>query len=148
MGTDIQRSSDSIHFTTIGTITGICGSTDKDETYTFEDEMPLLNQSNYYRLILGQLGYSEFISVHYVDYENGILLFPNPLTESTMLYFPNDKKELFTIKIYDISGILQSVSETRDASVLIGTKNFSRGIYLVTLEQEGNVRYQEKMVVQ
>ncbi|MEO6167307.1 MAG: T9SS type A sorting domain-containing protein [Chitinophagales bacterium] len=148
LGTDIQRSADSIQFTTIGSISGICGSNDKDETYTYQDEMPLVNQPNYYRLILGQLGNSEFISVPYLDYNEGILIFPNPVTASTLLYFPNEKNELFAIKIFDASGILQSVSSTRGASVSIGTKDLSQGIYLVTVEQEGTILFREKIAVQ
>jgi len=148
LGTDIQRAPDSIHFTTIGSIAGICVSTDKEENYTFEDKMPLVNQQNYYRLILGQLGYSESISVHYLDYNDDVLIFPNPVTESTLLYFPNEKNELITVKIFDISGIPQSVSTTRNASISIGTIDISSGIYQVTVEQEGNVRYQKKIVVQ
>lgn len=148
LGTDIQRSADSIQFTTIGSIAGICGSNDKDETYTFKDEAPLVNQPNYYRLILGQLGNSEFISVPYLDYSEGLVIFPNPVTESTLVYFANEKNESSTIKIFDAGGILQFSAATNLSFISLGGNNLAAGIYLAVLEQEGHIRYSKKIIVQ
>ncbi|MEP7127722.1 MAG: T9SS type A sorting domain-containing protein [Chitinophagales bacterium] len=148
LGTEIQRSSDSIHFATIGMIAGICGSNDKDETYTFADENPLPNQHNFYRLVLGQLGVTDHIKVFYVNYDNSLLIFPNPVTGSSICYFENDNHELVELHIFDASGILQSSISTRDAAVSLPSNNLSAGTYIVTLTQGEIFRYRQKFIVQ
>lgn len=148
LGIDIQRSVDSIQFTTIGSIAGICGSNDKDENYTYKDEAPMVNQPNYYRLVLGQLGNSDFISVPYLDYSEGLVIFPNPVTESTLVYFANEKNESSTVKIFDAGGILQFSAVTNLSFISLGSNNLAAGIYLAVLEQEGHIRYGKKIIVQ
>lgn len=147
LGTDIERSSDSIHFEKIGSIAGICGSSDQDESYAFTDAAPLANEVNYYRLLLGQLGYSTVIGVSYLDYKNGLLIFPNPVTVNSTCYFPNDNRDLVVLRIHDAKGTMHFFVATREDQVAIASKKLSTGIYLVTLEQDGVIRYQSKMVV-
>ena len=146
-GIEIQRSADSIHFITIGSIAGICGSIEKDESYFFDDILPLENQLNYYRLLLGQLGYSPAIAVPYYQFDDGILLFPNPALDQATLYYRNEKNELFDISIFDASGRPHMQFTTRDTSVPIETKSLPAGIYFVTVQQSGTIRYFKKLLV-
>ncbi|MGB3075200.1 MAG: T9SS type A sorting domain-containing protein [Chitinophagales bacterium] len=148
LGTEIQRSPDSIHFETIGMIAGICGSNDKDETYTFTDENPLTNQHNFYRLVLGQLGVTDHIKVFYVNYGNSLLIFPNPVTLSSMCYFENDNNELAELRIFNVYGILESSIVTRAAAVSLQSNDLSAGTYIITLTQDGIIRYSRKFIVQ
>lgn len=146
-GIEIQRSADSIHFITIGSIAGICGSIEKDESYFFDDILPIANQLNYYRLLLGQLGYSTTIAVPYYQFDDGILLFPNPTLDQATLYYRNEKNELFDISIFDASGRPHMQFTTRDTSVPIETKSLPAGIYFVTVQQSGTIRYFKKLLV-
>src|SRR5437870_3891883 len=58
-GIQIFRSPDAVNFIEIGDIQGVCGSSDRSESYFFIDQAPLKNKTNYYRLQLGTLGSSE-----------------------------------------------------------------------------------------
>ena len=56
-GIQIYRSNDSIQFSKIGEISGVCGSISEEQSYTFSDVNPFRNQVNYYRLELGIHGF-------------------------------------------------------------------------------------------
>ncbi len=146
-GIEIQRSADSIHYMAIGSIPGICGSIEKEESYFFEDMAPLENQVNHYRLLLGQLGYSATIAVPFYQFDDGLLLFPNPALDQAMVYYYNEKNELFDIGIFDTTGRLYRLISTRDDSVPLIVAELPAGIYLVTVQQNGNVRYFKKLVL-
>ena len=62
-GIEILSSSDSLNFTNIGKIEGICGAVDEPISYTFSHKAPAQNKINYYRLELGGVGSTEIISV-------------------------------------------------------------------------------------
>lgn len=147
-GTEIERSPDSIHFTTIGSIAGICGSNEKDETYTFIDTAPVENQKNYYRILLGQLGYSPVIGIPFFSFEQGIVLMPNPAMENTTLYFPNESKELLELNLYDASGRLTFTAATRLSSYVLETSHYPGGIYLMVIRQEGISLYKSRLMIQ
>lgn len=79
-GTRIYRSGEQIHFTQIGDISGICGSSTSPVPYDFIDENPLKNQRNYYRLESGNNGFSEIVSLESIGFENkGYQVRPNPV---------------------------------------------------------------------
>ena len=62
-GIQILHSTDSINFSQISSIEGICGSTQQSISYSFTDLSPEKNANNYYRLQLGGLGFSWIVSV-------------------------------------------------------------------------------------
>ncbi len=55
-GIQIYRSTDSVMFTQVGNIPGICGSSSSAISYNFIDDNPVKNKVNYYRLELGNNG--------------------------------------------------------------------------------------------
>lgn len=57
-GVRVYRSADGIEYNQIGDIGGICGSPYSAVSYEFWDTMPLLNRISYYKLELGNLGFS------------------------------------------------------------------------------------------
>jgi len=147
LGTDIERSSDSAHFSTIGTIAGVCGSSSEDVEYSFDDTKPLANQNNYYRLLLGQVGYTETIKVQFIDYSSGAVVYPNPVTDQTTIFFPNSKKEFFRLKLFDAAGILKVSLQTENASVDLNRGIVGAGIYFFTIEKNSVTIYKGKIAV-
>ena len=77
--TQIQRADTSLQFTTIGRILGVCGSVDREESYTYVDSFPSHGEVNHYRISLAGLGYSDTIALDVVPIsDDALLLFPNP----------------------------------------------------------------------
>ncbi len=106
-GIKIERSEDSVSFTEIGFIGGICGNLTQPTVYNFEDNSPILNKKMYYRLSYPGLGSSEIIDVLVIhvskhDYEAN----PTPSTGITKLNFYNPKSEFHTLMVSNLSGVV------------------------------------------
>ena len=122
-GISILRSKDSLRFNEIGTIPIICGSPDFAESFQFSDNNPIQNQTNYYRLQLGQNGLSDIIAVDFFKLgDANELLFPNPTSGNAILILNNLNKQEITIRVYDTKGNI----------LLTETSTDSRFLYLVT----------------
>ena len=116
-GIGIFRSTDNANYKLIGDIKGICGSSDDAISYTYIDENPVGNRTNYYVLELGFSGKTnpplkvEFVNVS----DKGYKIFPNPITEKSKIYFSNKINSNFTLNIYDLSGNrIQSLKTNQD----------------------------------
>jgi hypothetical protein len=148
LGTEIQRSPDSINFQSIGNIAGICGSDTKDVSYAFTDTAPLVNQDNFYRLELGQVGFSHTIKIKFTDYESGVFAFPNPAGEETMVNFLNSKNELFKLQIFDTSGRMRRSITTRNNAVKVSREDLLNGMYFFTLSQNEKIQFSGNFIFQ
>jgi len=106
VGIGIFRSTDSIHFETIGEIQGICGSFDAAQNFTFIDENPVKNKTNYYVLELGFTGKTEPpLAVEFIEIgESKSKVVPNPNNGSGTIYFFNPNNENHTLQVYDSQG--------------------------------------------
>jgi type IX secretion system substrate protein len=148
-GTGIERSGDGIYFSRIGEIPGVCGSASSDETYSFTDFNPVPNTINYYRVELGLLSgfYSEVIPVNYLDLgAYGFKVFPNPVMQQSVIYFSNDKKELFDFRIFNLRGKLIQQRFLKDAFVALTADEFSAGVYHYQLILKNEIKYSGKVV--
>lgn len=146
-GITIYRSSDSINYSEIGSIPGICGALDEDEPYRFSDENPAENKLNYYKLKLGNQGFTTPLSVlFYKTQESGFVFFPNPSSDEISV-FVNGFYQNSTIVIYDVSG--KKVSEQK---VIPGTLmqftpvQFESGNYIIQLVDGNSVIGSQKMI--
>lgn len=148
LGTEIQRSADSISFQTIGNIAGICGSDTKDVSYAFTDTAPLANQDNFYRLELGQVGFSHTIKIKFTDYESGAFAFPNPAAEETMVNFPNPKNELVQLRIFDTAGRMRQSITTRNNAVKVKREGLLNGMYFFTVYQNEKIQFSGSFMFQ
>ena len=131
-GVAIERSGDGINYDEIYEFPGVCGNPGADETYSYVDADPLINQLNYYRLNIGGLGlYSSEKSIrHLVFSEGNILVTPNPCTNCTLL-FPNDKRERCLIRTYKTNGEITSESLTNESTYVISTV---AGMQIISIE--------------
>lgn len=138
-GVQILRSTDSINFTQIGSIEGICGSSAEEIQYSYTDLNPIVNTINYYRLSLGGVGFSWIVQVEVIDVgEENYDLNPNPITAESTLYFNNDLGKLLTISFYDSNGQLSSELSTTSESLKIIEVQLESGIYFFTISESNS----------
>ncbi len=108
IGIGILRSTNNVDFELIGEIKGVCGSTEKAQSYAYVDEKPVKNANNYYVLEMGFSGKTDpplrlqFIDVSSSNYK----MIPHPFTAETSLFFSNDDFLPHKLNIYDLSGNL------------------------------------------
>ncbi|MCZ4407286.1 T9SS type A sorting domain-containing protein [Cryomorphaceae bacterium 1068] len=148
-GIDITRSTDNINFSPVGNIQGICGSPTDTVSYSFIDESPILNQVNYYRLLMGNLGPSQTISVEIINLQGtGYQVRPNPIVEEGRIYFDNDRSEEHRLTLISTDGSMLRQLTTRNDFFVLNTIDLSAGIYIFRIETaDGSIKVANKLVV-
>lgn len=137
-GVLILRSTDSVNFTQIGSIEGICGSSADEIFYDFTDISPVKNAINYYRLSLGGIGFSWIVSAEVIDMgANNSLLRPNPISESSELFFDNETSSLMTLHVYSTDGILVNSENTSSEMFILNKLDYRSGMYFYVIFEEG-----------
>ncbi len=136
-GTTITRSTDSLNFKAIGDIQGVCGSTSESVSYSFTDKFPIPNQTNYYRLILGNLGPSQVVKVEIVDIgETGFQVRPNPMTTQGRIYFQNDLSENYVLSVFSVDGTLVYEQSTRSDFFELNANSLEAGLFVFSIETD------------
>ena len=136
-GIKILRSIDSVNFSQISSIEGVCGSTQASVSYDFTDLDPVKNERNYYRLQLGSLGFSWIVSVEVVDLGmNKSLVRPNPLMENSELRFDNEANFEVELKVYSSNGILVHKETSSGELILLYKTDYSPGLHYYTIRSE------------
>ena len=143
-GVKVEHSTDSLNFTEIGSIEGICGSNSTNVAYEFTHQSPTLNAVNYYRLLMGGIGYSWVISEKIIAIdEPGYTIAPQPVTEQSVLYFENPNNKEYTLSVANLSGKVVYSASLLDEHVDLGQLGFESGYYFFELQEVGtstNVR--------
>lgn len=130
LGINIEKSEDSVNFTEIGNIGGICGSLANPMAYAFQDETPIFNKKIYYRLSFPNLGHSELISIVVIDVKkHHYEVNPNPSSGASKINFYNPKGELHHIKILNLSGLQIAELDTTNEVFDIDSGLLGAGIY-------------------
>lgn len=137
-GISILHSKDSLHFTEIGDIPGICGSSDAKKPYNYTDEHPVLGEKNYYKIKLGSNQYSEIRSVLLQYREQGKLyVIPNSANERVSLEFNNDNAREHALTIYSASGkTIFEIKGVRGDKIEVQTGPWDDGTYYAFLKNE------------
>lgn len=148
-GIQIYRSPDSLTFNEIGDIQGICGSSGRDESYSFTDNSPIGNKTNYYRLQLGTLGYSYVAKLFFIKPDgNNALLFPNPLTNETIITFLNTSREEVSLSVFSSQGnSIYSSDPTRENKFYLNKEDYSPGLYFFNIISDGRPIFSGKFTV-
>ncbi len=111
-GINIYRSVDDITFTLLYTISGVCGSSTSATAYSYEDENPVSNQTNYYKLEFGNNPPTSSVSVFFVELNDfNYFIYPNPVITTTKIYFDNSAQE--DAEICLVNGAGQIVLQNR-----------------------------------
>ncbi|MBA3649815.1 MAG: hypothetical protein H0W62_14945 [Chitinophagales bacterium] len=147
LGTQIERATDGIHFAAIGSIAGVCGNSNFEVTYSYDDSMPVLNQSNFYRLQLGQLGYSQIVNLRVSDYSKGWQIIPNPATDEAVIYFQNKGNHQVIFKLYKEDGLLIKTVTTISNSIDLHKSDLMPGHYIFSIEENKEKRYSGHLVI-
>jgi uncharacterized delta-60 repeat protein len=131
---EIQRSSDGIRFTKIGSITA-AGNSNYIKNYSFEDQQP--TTINFYRLrVINTDNSVEYSNIIVVRFENSVSLqaFPNPVRNSLNLQITQPKGRI-NIQLFDVSGRLVKAVELESSGSTISTSinvsNLIKGVYLL-----------------
>ncbi|MFM2134986.1 MAG: hypothetical protein RL021_386 [Bacteroidota bacterium] len=149
-GIRIYRSPDSLRFSQIGEITGVCGSTSFEQSYDFTDSDPITNTKSYYRLELGNLGFTRVISIEVFNISNtDHLIHPNPCDRQTTIRFSNESSREHRLALYDSNGRVITELMTQEEFVLLDVSLLPSGIYLFVLAETGKeIRTRGRIFVQ
>ena len=133
-GIEILHSTDSIQFSKIGSIPGICGSATFDISYTYVDSFPVINTDNYYKLDLNVLGQSAVLKIHVFDQSKSLLIYPNPGGERINFYHTLNAKPSVNIRVFDLKGnLVVTMDDVRTNPAAINTDLLENGIYFLEL---------------
>lgn len=139
IGIGVYRSTDNIEFKNIHNIFGECGSPEFAKYYSYVDENPVKNQTNYYQLELGFSGRTTSVAVRYDEIpEAGSLLSPNPVSHTAKLLFENREGKSLWIRIYNAQGTLLTQYPSGDESILLDLSGLVEGLYFYTISDRDN----------
>lgn len=148
-GITVWHSTDSVNYSEVDNIAGVCGSTSSSIPYNFKHESPIINKTNYYKL---RLGYSQFSEVRFLHLEfiepGKIIIKPNPSTDNVSLAFNNDKNETFSLTIINSAGLKVFESQgIKENTISINTSSFANGNYYIILMDSGGRIIKEKLLI-
>lgn len=148
-GITVWRSTDSISYSEIGNIGGICGSSSSATLYNFTDDNPTLNQTNYYKIRLGYSQYSEVKTVHIKYNEPGKLIVkPNPSSDNVIIEFNNESADKYELTITNSSGnSVYTKGDIFGEKIELITTGWGAGAYFVTLIESGGKIFKEKLII-
>ncbi|MFN9953579.1 MAG: T9SS type A sorting domain-containing protein, partial [bacterium] len=136
----IERSSDALSYTVIGTVDG-AGNSNSSRSYQFTDSQPLQGIS-YYRLRQTDFnGTTEVFDPVVVNFNastsQGVSMFPNPAVDYAHVMLQSEASGNGTIRITDLSGRVvfeQNVSmKTGVQPFTLETRSLTMGTYLVSV---------------
>lgn len=137
-GVDILHSTDSVNFTKIGSIEGICGSTQASIAYSFTDIDPEKNAINYYRLQLGGIGFSIIVNAEVLDLAgSNFIIRPNPVSDFSELIFDNETAATYNLTVYRTDGTLAFSDQTNGELFVLSRLEFDQGFYFFYIAKEG-----------
>jgi hypothetical protein len=140
-GIQIYRATDTMNFSRIGLIPGICGSLTKAESYQFTDEAPVLNQVNYYRLELGAFGLSQIIAIDVPDVsDRGYQIRPHPVHGPAQLFFDKQENVSYQLIIYTQHGVEAHRDATFDSYFIMDNISLPGGIYFFSISPAPHTR--------
>lgn len=136
-GVEILHSLDSVNFSEIGSIEGLCGSSQESIAYEYTDVAPEPNARNYYRISLGGIGFSWIVGIDIVALgNNASIVRPNPIDEVAELHFDNESNSEFSLSVYSANGIIVYSELTSSDYILLRKQVYAQGIYFYILRSE------------
>lgn len=149
-GIDIYRSGDNLNFNHIGRIPGVCGNNSSPVSYSFTDENPIPNNTNYYRLELGNFGYSTTISHDFISIQNNeFQIRPHPVTSESKIYFNNSTKKECEFILYNLNGVKHLRLSTTENFFPISKDFLPSGIYVFTIAPVGSLpKIKGRLIIQ
>lgn len=129
-GVKVEHSTDSLNFIEIGSIEGVCGSNTASTAYEFTHQDPTENAVNYYRLLLGGVGYTWVISEKVIAISDpGYTVAPNPVNSNSTVYFENGNNKTFEFRVFNSKGELVYTEAVSSEEIQIGALELSSGLH-------------------
>lgn len=76
------------------------------------------------------------------------ILYPNPATDFVQINLKKDSEKIKTIVIYDVVGkIVKTINDINSSEIKVTTSDFSKGLYLIEISNEENVKLVKKLVI-
>lgn len=144
-GISLYRSEDSIQFILIDQIQGTCGSSDFDIKYTFTDANPIKNQRSWYKLYLGNIGYTEALGIDYFDVSSGYLILNTP-DKGNRIIFRNTLRNIYQLNIYSLSGALISSAQSAEEFFTLSSGSDNQIQIFELFNTQGSERYTGKYI--
>lgn len=147
-GIQIYRSTDSLNFIQVGDIAGVCGSSSASQPYDFTDNSPVKNKVNYYKLELGQEGFTSVISIEIIEVgKNGNQVRPNPAKDNARIYFTNEKHVTSNLFLYNTSGTVL-LKQTSDFDYFdLDLTGIDAGTYVFVIFQDESLRSTGRIII-
>jgi hypothetical protein len=132
-GINVFRGLDSNNVSQIGRIGGICGGVDNPVPFVYVDENPVKNKLVYYRAELGQQGFTSALPFTFLDFDNDVLLYPNP-TISVITLNINLENTTALVTIHNALGIQVLQFTTIEQKNKIDIESWPVGNYTATIQ--------------
>lgn len=133
-GMKIHRGVNETEYEQVGSIVGICGSTDSDELYTYVDSNAVANSYNYYRLEFGTQGLSEPEGLFFQQFgDDDILVLPDPINDRARVLFSNSDHQLAVLRVVDRNGAIFGELTSMDQEIMVNMSGWKDGLYYFQL---------------
>jgi hypothetical protein len=142
----IERSSDGINYSTIGTVFAI--NSNNRRTYDFTDVQPLAGM-NYYRLKItdknGVISYSSVRKINFQSNGDDIMIYPNPVTNGVITIAAS--VNCTTANLYDAAGKLIQVFQLKGRTNTVTLTGIAKGLYQLKVIAGGIIQT-EKIIIE
>lgn len=133
-GTDILRSTDNVNFKEIGNIVGICGDPSFRSNYSFIDNSPEKNKTNYYKLRFPPSEFTFSIAVDVLDFgSDRYIIRTNPVQQIEKLYFRDTGGDEAELTLIDMKGIHSKKYTTTLNYFLVDPGFLENGLYYFSI---------------
>lgn len=137
----VEKSLDGLNYSHAYTYPSVCGSADREISYSWVDPNPKQFSVNYYRLNLDDI---EFTVPLVIDLQSNlanrnVIAYPNPTANDLSIDLRNPLNQTFDVKIIDSEGkLIRQIESLKGTSFKTDISNLKSGIY--TLQ----IRFEEK----
>jgi len=156
---EVQRSTDGINFTTIGTITSVSNNGGNNISYNYLDESPAIG-NNFYRIVAISSDNNEalyYSAIVTVDKIIAASIYPNPVMAggTVYLHFDNQSLDTYNIRLLNYLGQPMPIEQTT-ITVSAGdivyplplSAKLNPGYYLLELNSATTGKIMRKLVVE
>lgn len=147
-GIQIYRSTDSLNYTQVGSIEGICGNLSSSQPYSFTDFDPIENKTNYYLIELGLNGKTNPLAVEIIEVgESGNKIIPNPAKDHARVYFQNKNNSESKLILFDSSGNIVSLFDSNLEFFDLDLSNNISGLYLFSITIKDQIITSGRLII-
>jgi hypothetical protein len=145
----IEHGTDTAEMSEIYKYPGVCGSSSKEEKYTYLFRDIVYNSTNYFRINLGRYGTSPLLTIRIVKLDGlNPIVYPNPIQPTSLLVFSNPDRNEAQITVSNALG--QQVGNpvnTRGSQVTLSAFGINTpGTYYLLIDLNG-IRSRGKFTV-